>query len=157
MDCSILKWLLEAFVNYYPFFIVHDWKNQKGNFSLCYIWEVHVVLQVKLVCSVGFRHGVKYPNHKTCSFTENSWLLQGQYLSGEIKDVSCQTVIPFQLPGSCLSAEAILAIIVCLYYCNKGSSTCMMKGISFNQPLQIASTNQGSLTQVELIHTFLSK
>lgn len=97
------------------------------------------------------------PNSWFITAEENSWLLQGQYLSGEIKDVSCQTVIPFQLPGSCLSAEAILAIIVCLYYCNKGSSTCMMKGISFNQPLQIASTNQGSLTQVELIHTFLSK
>ncbi|XP_075573896.1 NHL repeat-containing protein 2 isoform X3 [Pelecanus crispus] len=84
----------------------------------------------------------------------NTWLLQGQCLSGEIKAVSCQTVIPFQLPRSCLSAEAILAVKVCLYYCSKGSSACMMKGISFSQPLQIASTNQGGLTQVELIHTF---
>ena len=105
--------------------------------------------------SVGFRHGVKYPNDKTCSsFTDNTWLVQGQCLSGEIKDVSCQTAIPFQLPRSCLSAEAILAVQVCLYYCSKGSSACMMKGISFSQPLQIAGTNQGSLTQVELIHTF---
>ncbi|NXG50843.1 NHLC2 protein, partial [Psilopogon haemacephalus] len=88
---------------------------------------------------------------------DNTWLLQGQQcLSGEIKDVSHQNTIPFELPKSCLSAEAILAIKVCLYYCSKGSSACMMKGISFNQPLQIASTNQGNLTQVELIHTFLS-
>ncbi|NXA17619.1 NHLC2 protein, partial [Ibidorhyncha struthersii] len=87
---------------------------------------------------------------------DNTWLLQGECLSGEIKDVSCQTLIPFQLPMSCLSAEAILAIKACLYYCSKGSSACMMKGISFSQPLQIASTNQGSLTQVELIHAFLT-
>ncbi|NXE07046.1 NHLC2 protein, partial [Lophotis ruficrista] len=87
---------------------------------------------------------------------DDTWLLQGQCLSGEIKDVSCQTIIPFQLPRSCLSAEAILAIKACLYYCSKGSSACMMKGISFSQPLQIASTNQGSLTQIELIHTFLT-
>ncbi|KAM6306256.1 NHL repeat-containing protein 2 [Aegotheles albertisi] len=85
---------------------------------------------------------------------DNTWLLQGQYLSGKIKDVSCHAVIPFQLPRSCLSAEAILAIKACLYYCSKGSSACMMKGISFSQPLQIASANQGSLAQVELIHTF---
>ncbi|XP_061228728.1 NHL repeat-containing protein 2 isoform X1 [Neopsephotus bourkii] len=96
------------------------------------------------------------PNSWFITAEGNTWLLQGRLLSGEIRDVSCQTVIPFQLPGSCLSAEAILAIKVCLYYCNKGSSACMMKGVSFNQPLHIASTNQGSLTQVELIHTFLS-
>ncbi|XP_064000428.1 NHL repeat-containing protein 2 [Pogoniulus pusillus] len=88
---------------------------------------------------------------------DNTWLLQGQQcLYGEINDVSHQNIIPFELPKSCLSAEAILAIKVCLYYCSKGSSACMMKGISFNQPLQIASTNQGNLTQVELIHTFLT-
>ncbi|XP_074015167.1 NHL repeat-containing protein 2 isoform X3 [Numenius arquata] len=86
----------------------------------------------------------------------NTWLLQGQCPSGEIKDVSCQTVIPFQLPGSCLSAEALLAVKACLYYCSTGSSACMMKGISFSQPLQIAGTNQGNLTQVELVHTFLT-
>ncbi|XP_015722779.1 NHL repeat-containing protein 2 [Coturnix japonica] len=86
----------------------------------------------------------------------NTWLLQGQHLSGEIKDVSCQTVIPFQLPRVCLSAEAVLAIKACLYYCSKDSSACMMKGISFNQPLQIGSTNQGSLTQVELTHSFIT-
>ncbi|XP_074731433.1 NHL repeat-containing protein 2 isoform X2 [Strix uralensis] len=94
------------------------------------------------------------PNSWFITAEDNTWLLQGQCLSGEIKDISCQTIIPFQLPRSCLSTEAILAIKVCLYYCSKGSSACMMKGISFSQPLQIASTNQGSLTQVELIHAF---
>ncbi|XP_054238392.1 NHL repeat-containing protein 2 [Indicator indicator] len=96
------------------------------------------------------------PNAWFITAEDNTWLLQGQCLSGEINDISHQNTIPFQLPKSCLSAEAILAIKVCLYYCSKGSSACMMKGISFNQPLQIASTNQGNLTQVELIHTFLT-
>lgn len=107
--------------------------------------------------SIGFRHGIKYPNDKICcSFADNTWLLQGQSLSGEIKDVSCQTVIPFQLPRSCLSAEAVLAIKACLYYCSKDSSACLMKGISFSQLLQIANENQASLTQVELTYTFLT-
>lgn len=105
--------------------------------------------------SVAFRRGVKYPNDKICSsFADNTWLLQGQCLTGEIKDVSFQTVIPFQLPGSCVSAEATLAIKACLYYCSKGSSACMMAGVSFSQPLQLTGTDQGSSAQVELIHTF---
>lgn len=118
----------------------------------------HVVIQVKLAFSIAFRYGVKYPNDKSCSSFagNNTWLLQGQYLSGEIKDVSCQTVIPFQLPRVCLSAEAVLAIKACLYYCSKDSSACLMKGISFNQPLQIGSTNQGGVTQVELTHSFVT-
>ncbi|KAM6090491.1 NHL repeat-containing protein 2 isoform 3-T3 [Theristicus caerulescens] len=96
------------------------------------------------------------PNSWFITAEENTWLLQGQCLSGEIKNVFCQTIIPFQLPRSCLSTEAILAVKACLYYCSKGSSACMMKGVSFSQPLQIASTNQDSLTQVELIHAFLT-
>ncbi|XP_008632664.1 PREDICTED: NHL repeat-containing protein 2 [Corvus brachyrhynchos] len=87
---------------------------------------------------------------------DNAWLLQGQCLTGEIKDVSCQTVIPFQLPGSCVSAEATLAIKACLYYCSKGSSACMMAGVSFSQPLQVAGTARGSSAQVELTHTFVT-
>ncbi|XP_033371390.1 NHL repeat-containing protein 2 isoform X2 [Parus major] len=87
---------------------------------------------------------------------DNTWLLQEQCLTGEIKDVSCQTVIPFQLPGSCVSAEATLAIKACLYYCSKGSSACMMAGVSFSQPLQVTGTDQGSSAQVELIHTFVT-
>lgn len=87
---------------------------------------------------------------------DNTWLLQGQCLTGEIKDVPCQTVIPFHLPESCTSAEATLAIKACLYYCSKGSSACMMAGVSFSQPLQVTGTNQGSSAQVELIHTFVT-
>ncbi|NXI27591.1 NHLC2 protein, partial [Sterrhoptilus dennistouni] len=87
---------------------------------------------------------------------DNTWLLQGQCLTGEIKDVPCQTVIPFQLPVSCVSAEATLAIKACLYYCSKGSSACMMAGVSFSQPLQVTGTDQGSPAQVELIHTFIT-
>ncbi|XP_052654448.1 NHL repeat-containing protein 2 isoform X5 [Harpia harpyja] len=59
------------------------------------------------------------PNSWFITAEDNTWLLQGQCLSGEIKDVSCQIIIPFQLPRSCLSAEAILAVKACLYYCSK--------------------------------------
>uniref|UniRef100_A0A8C3RZU7 NHL repeat-containing protein 2 n=1 Tax=Chelydra serpentina TaxID=8475 RepID=A0A8C3RZU7_CHESE len=84
----------------------------------------------------------------------NEWLLQGQNPSGEIEDISHQPLIALQLPSSCLSSEAVLSIKVCLYYCSKDSSACMMKGISFSQPLQVANTNQGSTAQVELTYAF---
>ncbi|XP_032631047.1 NHL repeat-containing protein 2 [Chelonoidis abingdonii] len=84
----------------------------------------------------------------------NEWLLQGQNPSGEIEDISHQPLISLQLPSSFLSSEAVLSIKVCLYYCSKDSSACMMKGISFSQLLQIADTNQGSTAQVELTYAF---
>ncbi|CAM5157519.1 unnamed protein product [Natator depressus] len=84
----------------------------------------------------------------------NEWLLQGQNPSGEIEDISLQPLITLQLPSSFLSSEAVLSIKVCLYYCSKDSSACMMKGISFSQPLQVANTNQGNTAQVELTYAF---
>lgn len=87
--------------------------------------------------------------------TEGSeWLLHGQNIYGEIEEISKQPVIPLQIPMNCLSAEVVLSIKVCLYYCSKDNSACMMKGISFNQPLRIANTNQGSVAPVELKYAF---
>ncbi|XP_019358398.1 PREDICTED: NHL repeat-containing protein 2 isoform X1 [Gavialis gangeticus] len=94
------------------------------------------------------------PNSWFLTAEGNEWLLRGQTSSGEIKDVFNPPLIHLQLPSCCQSSEAVLSIRACLYYCSKESSACMMKGISFNQPLQIASTNQGSTVQVELTYTF---
>ncbi|XP_053168040.1 NHL repeat-containing protein 2 isoform X3 [Hemicordylus capensis] len=84
----------------------------------------------------------------------SEWLLHEQNIFGKIEDISKQPVIPLQIPMSCLSAEVVLSIKVCLYYCSKDSSACMMKGISFNQPLDITNANQGSTAPVELIYAF---
>ncbi|XP_062988766.1 NHL repeat-containing protein 2 [Elgaria multicarinata webbii] len=84
----------------------------------------------------------------------SEWLLHEQSTSGEIEDIYKQPVIPFQIPMSCLSAEVVLSIKVCLYYCSKDSSVCLMKGISFNQLFHIASVNQGSTAPIELIYAF---
>ncbi|KAM4896466.1 NHL repeat-containing protein 2 isoform 2-T2 [Sylvia borin] len=111
---------------------------------------------LKLTLPLDSKLNEEAPSAWFITAEDNTWLLQGQCLTGEIKDVSCQTVIPFQLPGSCVSAEATLAIKACLYYCSKGSSACMMAGVSFSQPLQVTGTDQGSSAQVELIHTFVT-
>ncbi|XP_007442693.1 NHL repeat-containing protein 2-like [Python bivittatus] len=84
----------------------------------------------------------------------NEWLLCEPHRSGTIADISEQFIIPFQIPTNCLSAEALLSINVCLYYCSKDSNTCVMKGISFNQPFHIANVNQKSIAPVELTYAF---
>ncbi|KAL7990601.1 hypothetical protein Chor_014031 [Crotalus horridus] len=84
----------------------------------------------------------------------NEWLLCDPHISGTIADIFKQPIIPFQLPTNCLSAEALLSINVCLYYCSKDSNACMMKGISFNQPFHIANVNQKNIAPVELTYTF---
>ncbi|XP_022424419.1 NHL repeat-containing protein 2 isoform X2 [Delphinapterus leucas] len=84
----------------------------------------------------------------------NEWLLQGQIPSGEIESISSQPTISLQIPGDCLSLEAVLSISVFLYYCSADSSACMMKGISFSQPLQITDTQQDYIPPVELKYIF---
>uniref|UniRef100_A0ABI7W2Q8 Thioredoxin domain-containing protein n=1 Tax=Felis catus TaxID=9685 RepID=A0ABI7W2Q8_FELCA len=84
----------------------------------------------------------------------NEWLLQGQIPSGVIESISSQPAISLQIPGDCLSLEAILSISVFLYYCSTDSNACMMKGIMFSQPLQITSAQPGCIAPVELKYVF---
>lgn len=87
-------------------------------------------------------------------FPGNEWLLQGQTPSGEIENISNQPTISLQVPGDCLSPEAVVSISVFLYYCSADGSACMMKGILFSQPLQITSAQHGSSAPVELKYVF---
>ncbi|XP_043841386.1 NHL repeat-containing protein 2 [Dromiciops gliroides] len=84
----------------------------------------------------------------------NEWLLEGQTPSGEIRSLSKQPVISLKIPCSCLSFEVVVSICVCLYYCSADSSACMMKGILFSQPLQIANTYHSNIPPVELRYVF---
>ncbi|KAJ7325217.1 hypothetical protein JRQ81_018237 [Phrynocephalus forsythii] len=84
----------------------------------------------------------------------SEWLFHEQNTFGEIEDISEQPVIPFQIPMNCLSTEVVLSIQVCLYYCSKENSACMMKGVSFNQPFHVTNANPGSTIAVELLHAF---
>ncbi|XP_036919774.1 NHL repeat-containing protein 2 [Sturnira hondurensis] len=85
---------------------------------------------------------------------DNEWLLQGQVPSGEIESVSNQPTISLQIPGDCLSPEAIVSVRVFLYYCSSDSSACMMKGVLFSQPLQITGAQPGGVAPIELKYVF---
>lgn len=84
----------------------------------------------------------------------NEWLLQEQIPSGDIESISNQPTISLQIPTDCLSLDAVVSVIVFLYYCSAGSSACMMKGVVFRQPLQITSTQPVCAAPVELTYTF---
>lgn len=84
----------------------------------------------------------------------NEWLLQGQIPSGDIENISNQPTISLQVPGHCLSLEAVLSVSVLLYYCSADSSACMMKGVLFRQPVRISDTQQGCGAPVELRYVF---
>ncbi|XP_028631348.1 NHL repeat-containing protein 2 [Grammomys surdaster] len=84
----------------------------------------------------------------------NEWLLQEQVPSGDIENISNQPAISLQIPTDCLSLEAVVSVVVLLYYCSADSSACMMKGVVFRQPLQIASTQPACAAPVELTHVF---
>lgn len=84
----------------------------------------------------------------------NEWLLQEQIPSGDIESISSQPTIALRIPTNCLSLEAVLSVSVFLYYCSADSSACMMKGILFRQPLQIANAQPGCGAPVELTHAF---
>lgn len=93
----------------------------------------------------------------SCWFLEaegNEWLLQEQIPSGDIENISNQPAISLQIPTHCLSLEAVVSVIVFLYYCSADSSACMMKGVVFRQPLQITSTQPACAAPVELTYAF---
>lgn len=94
------------------------------------------------------------PNNLPFYFLGNEWLLQGQTQSGEIESISNQPTISLQIPGDCLSLEAVISIRVFLYYCSADSSACMMKGILFSQPLQITDIQKDCIAPVELKYVF---
>lgn len=84
----------------------------------------------------------------------SEWLLQGQVPSGEIESITNQPTISLQIPGDCLSHEAVISVSVFLYYCSTDGSACMMKGVLFSQPLQITDARQGCTAPVELKYAF---
>ncbi|KAM4703614.1 NHL repeat-containing protein 2 [Rhinophrynus dorsalis] len=81
-------------------------------------------------------------------------LLEGQKTYGEIVSLSKPSQIDIRIPLNSEFPEAVLCIGACVYYCSEESSACMMKGVSFSQPLQVSSGTTSNLTPIELSYTF---
>ncbi|XP_056659749.1 NHL repeat-containing protein 2 isoform X1 [Monodelphis domestica] len=114
--------------------------------------SLQLILRLDLPAETKLTEGA--PSFWFLTAEGNEWLLEGQTPSGEIRSLSTQPVISLKIPHSCLSFEVIVSICVCLYYCSSDSSACMMKGILFSQPLQIANTHHSNMPLVELRYVF---
>ncbi|KAM9324579.1 NHL repeat-containing protein 2 [Gastrophryne carolinensis] len=88
-------------------------------------------------------------------FTEgHDWLLAGQKTYGEIFNLSKQSLIPLTIPQAFQSAEAMLRIGVCVYFCTEDSSVCTMKSVSFSHPLLLVAKEAGSPIPLDLSYFF---
>ncbi|CAN2389265.1 NHL repeat-containing protein 2 [Pristimantis euphronides] len=89
-------------------------------------------------------------------FTEgHDWLLTGQKTYGEIVSLTkpghIEVTLPLQLPRT----HPELRIGVCIYYCTEGT-LCMMKSVSFSQPLHADATagDTSSAAPLQLSYNF---
>ncbi|MEE6486798.1 hypothetical protein FKM82_014711, partial [Ascaphus truei] len=84
----------------------------------------------------------------------HEWLLEGQKTHGKIVSLSKPSQIDLKIPLKSPTPEAVLCIGACVYYCSQDSSLCMMKAVSFIQPLQVIPGTQSSPASQDLTYTF---
>ncbi|KAM8924099.1 NHL repeat-containing protein 2 isoform 2-T2 [Pelodytes ibericus] len=110
------------------------------------------ILTLKLPAGSKLTEGA--PSFWFLSTEGHEELLKGQKTHGEIGSLSRPSEIGVSIPLTCALAEAVLHISACLYYCSTDSSACMMKAISFTQPLLITPGPTSSPSPVDLTYTF---
>lgn len=87
-------------------------------------------------------------------FTGNEWLLEGHNVNGNILHISEPISIVTSIPAAPLSPNPTLTLDAWIYCCLSGGGACMMKAVSFRQPLSIGSASQGGSVIVTLEHAF---
>ncbi|XP_077114064.1 NHL repeat-containing protein 2 isoform X1 [Ranitomeya variabilis] len=89
-------------------------------------------------------------------FTEgHDWLLAGQKTYGEIGTLATPGHMEVTLPLLSPCADPELRVGVCVYYCTH-DTVCMMKSVSFSQPLHVTPDPgaNGSVAPLPLSYTF---
>ncbi|XP_075698437.1 NHL repeat-containing protein 2 [Rhinoderma darwinii] len=87
-------------------------------------------------------------------FTEgHDWLLTGQKTYGEIGSLRKPGRIEVTLPVQFSCADPELRVGVCVYFCTE-DTMCMMKSVSFSQPLHVTPGDPSSAAPLHLSYTF---
>ncbi|XP_069835856.1 NHL repeat-containing protein 2 [Dendropsophus ebraccatus] len=87
-------------------------------------------------------------------FTEgHDWLLTGQKTYGEIGTLTKPSQIEVTLPLQFPSADPELRVGVCVYYCTEGT-LCMMKSVSFLQPLHTSTRDTSGSSTAPLLLSY---
>ncbi|MBN3278441.1 NHLC2 protein, partial [Polyodon spathula] len=112
-------------------------------------------LEIALTLPGGIQLTEGAPSYWALAAAEGGeWFLQGQCVYGDIVDLSRPLVISVTVPASTQTPDVVLSVDVCLYFCSKDDGACMMKAVSFTQPMQIAKTSQFSSAKVLFRHHF---
>ncbi|XP_073412735.1 NHL repeat-containing protein 2 isoform X3 [Dendrobates tinctorius] len=88
-------------------------------------------------------------------FTEghHDWLLAGQKTYGEMGTLTTPVPMEVTLPLQFPCADPELRVGVCVYYCTQ-DTVCMMKSVSFSQPLHVTPGEKSSAAPLPLSYTF---
>lgn len=88
------------------------------------------------------------------SSTGNEWLLEGRNVTGNIRHLSEPIPVMSSIPAAPLSPNPTLTLDAWIYCCLSEGGACMMKAVSFRQPLLIGSAPQEGSVTVTLEHAF---
>ncbi|MFT7817227.1 NHL repeat-containing protein 2-like [Arapaima gigas] len=110
-------------------------------------------LDLALSLPPGTKLTKEAPSFWSLSAKGEDWLLQGQQVTGDIVDVSKPLLITVAIPATATSTVPLLVLDAWVYYCGEGG-TCMMKAVSFRQPLMLDALPKGGITEVALSHSF---
>ncbi|XDV44331.1 hypothetical protein PO909_012631 [Leuciscus waleckii] len=113
-----------------------------------------VTLLLKLALPTGTKLTEEAPSFWSLSAEGNEWLLEGRAVTGSIGDLSEPISIVSSIPATPASPDPTLRLDAWVYYCLSKGGACMMKAVSFRQPLLIGSTSQEGSVAVTLKHAF---
>lgn len=94
------------------------------------------------------------PSFWSLSAEGNEWLLQGHAVTGSIAKVSQPLSITCTIPPQPQTPDPTLTLSAWVYCCLSDGGACMMKAVSFVQPLRIDSARKEGGVAVTLTHVF---
>ncbi|KAJ8386564.1 hypothetical protein AAFF_G00168900 [Aldrovandia affinis] len=94
------------------------------------------------------------PSFWALSSEGNEWLLEGQCQSGDIVDVSQPLTVVATVPSTAQSPDPVLTMDAWVYFCSAGGGACMMRVVSFRQPLHIDQAPKDGAVKVTMSHAF---
>ncbi|XP_036428601.1 NHL repeat-containing protein 2 [Colossoma macropomum] len=113
-----------------------------------------ISMNLSLTLPAGTKLTKEAPSFWSLSAEGNEWLLEGQAVTGDIADLSQPLSITCSVPAQPQSTDPVLTLSAWIYCCLSEGGACMMKVVSFTQPLLIGSERKNGTVAVMLTHAF---
>ncbi|KAJ8264713.1 hypothetical protein GJAV_G00152920 [Gymnothorax javanicus] len=94
------------------------------------------------------------PSFWAMSSEGSEWLLEGQCVTGDIRDLSRPVTVTALVPAPAQSPDPTLTVDAYVYFCSAGGGACMMGAVSFRQPLSVDRTPNNGVVTVTMSHFF---